>query len=174
MSMCSVHAAQWVPVWTCRVCAFCVHMWTMWLWLKGGTAKAPSGSLYPVIFPSSARALNGEGGSVTSLPHTLEGGNLLTKVSAKGVAEVIHPPSKTYPSPAAPNSAPQFIRHRSEPFNWVFQFLLLGNTNTKNPKTKPKNLFFIWNHGGHPKWWFTETMVEETLYPLTAANKFKR
>lgn len=41
------------------------------------------------------------------------------------------PPSKTYPPPAAP---PQFIRHRSEPFDWVFQFLLLGNTNTKQNK----------------------------------------
>lgn len=168
VSVCSVHAAQWVPVWTCRVCAFCVHMWTMWLWLKGGTAKAPSGRLYPVIFPSSGCALNGEGGSVTSLPRTLEGGTLLTKVATKEWLRSYTPPSKTYPPPAAPNSAPQFIRHRSEPFDWVFLFLLLGNTNTKTKnKTKHKNLFFIWNHGGHPKWWFTETMAgSRKLYTL--------
>lgn len=138
VSMCSVHGAQWVPVWTCRVCAFCVHMWTMWLWLKGGTAKAPSGRLYPVIFPSSARALNGEGGSVTSLPRTLKGGNLLTKVSAKEWLRSYTPPSKTYPPPAAPNSAAQFIRHRSEPFNKSSNFSFLVSQIQKNTKQNTK------------------------------------
>lgn len=48
--------------------------------IRGWHCSVPLGPVHPVIFPSSARALNGEGGSVTSLPRTTtgEGGALIT------------------------------------------------------------------------------------------------
>lgn len=57
--------------------------------------ETPSWILHPVIFPSSARALSGEGGAVTSLPRTTaaaEGGHLLTEVSAKEWLRPYKPP----------------------------------------------------------------------------------
>lgn len=66
-------------------------------------------SVYPVIFPSSARSLNREGGSVTSLLRTAtgEGGTLFTQILSvrKGVVEVTRPPQGS----SAPGRPPQFI-----------------------------------------------------------------
>lgn len=61
--------------------------------IRGWHCSAPLRPVYPVIFPSSARALNREGGSVTSLLRTTmrEGGTRFTQTLSvrKGVAEVI-------------------------------------------------------------------------------------
>ncbi len=57
--------------------------------IRGCHSSAPLGLVYPVIFPSSACALNREGGSVTSLPHmtTMEGGTLFTQTLLKVFTE---------------------------------------------------------------------------------------
>lgn len=88
-----VYASMWM---------FAVSPFFFCVWLKGGTVETPSWILHPVIFPSSARALSGEGGAVTSLPRTTaaaEGGHLLTtEVSAKEWLRPYKPP----PGPTPP------------------------------------------------------------------------
>lgn len=83
LRMCCAHVAECVSTLVCE-CSLCLLFFFCCAWLKGGTVETPSWILHPVIFPSSARALSGEGGAVTSLPRTTaaaEGGHLLTEVS---------------------------------------------------------------------------------------------
>lgn len=102
VSMCSVHAAQRVPVWTRRVCTFCVHMWTMWLWLKGGTVKGPLREPLPCYFPLVSPCPQW-GGWFCDLPPTHTRGRQPPHKSVrKGVAEAIYPPIKEIPFPSSP------------------------------------------------------------------------
>lgn len=100
--MCCAHAAECESALVCE-CLQCTLLFFR-VWLKGGTAETPSWILHPVIFPSSARALGGEGGAVTSLPRTTaaEGGHLVTEVSAKEWLRLYKLP----PTPPRPTNPP--------------------------------------------------------------------
>lgn len=68
--------------------------------IRGWHCSVPFGPLHPVIFPSSSCALNGEGGSVTSLPRTttVEGGTRFTQPHSSVCR--VHRPPQASPAPS--------------------------------------------------------------------------
>lgn len=120
--------------------------------IRGCHYSVPLRPLHPVIFPSSARALYWEGGSVTSLPRT---------TTSEGGTRFTQPPSEVTAEKQLSSQAPFWVPH----IPWQKSIFLIKQSSSKSPGLHPESptvssllwhrrissLSSIRTHGSHQK-----------------------